>query len=80
MGGTVRIWAPGGRRARRVLDVEELSEVAANVPHLGGGVEVLRHYLPGLLEIDEVRASGGPDADFVTIEALRQLVCAHTVG
>ncbi len=50
-GGDVRVRAPGGNRPVRELAMEELCEVAENVPHLGGGVDVFRHYLPRLLDL-----------------------------
>jgi ankyrin repeat protein len=63
LAGSVRIWSPGGSRSLRDLSVDELSEVAANVPHLGGDADVFRHYLPRLLEILVTTGFRWPDAE-----------------
>jgi hypothetical protein len=51
LGGTVRVTSPGGRFSPRDASKKQLNEIADQVPHLGGNVDVLRHYLPRLLEI-----------------------------
>ena len=45
--------------------MEELCELAENVPHLGGDVDVLRHYLPRLLEIAMTTGFDWPDSEAV---------------
>jgi uncharacterized protein len=60
-GGTIRILGPGKNTDLRRLTVEDLSEVASNVPHLGGDVDVLRHYLPRILEILMTEGFQWPD-------------------
>lgn len=60
-GSTIHKPAPGENRPLRELDVVELREVAPNVPHLGGDVNVLRHYLPRLLEIVVTTGFNWPD-------------------
>ena len=43
--------SPGGPRPLRSLNATELADVASQVPHLGGSTELLKHYLPRILEI-----------------------------
>jgi len=43
--------SPGGSRPLRSLNAPELADVASQVPHLGGSIELLKHYLPRILEI-----------------------------
>jgi hypothetical protein len=62
-GSTVAVPAPGGRRPLHELDAEELSDVAASVPLTAGTLEVLKHYLPRILEI-----AVGPGFDWPDIE------------
>ena len=56
-----RIPGPGGNRPLRELTNSELVEVAGNVPHLGGDVDVLRHYLPRVYELAVSEGFGWPD-------------------
>ncbi len=50
-GGTVRCDAPGGTKPLRELDAEDLWDVAAHMPQLGGTVEAFKHNLPRLFEL-----------------------------
>jgi hypothetical protein len=61
--GTVRVWAPGGDRPLRELTPEDLRELAENVPHLGGDVGVLRHYLPRIFDIAFTVGFDWPDLE-----------------
>jgi hypothetical protein len=62
-GGTVRVTSPGGRFSPRDADADQLRQVADLVPHLGGDVDVLRHYLPRLLEIAVSTGFDWPDVE-----------------
>jgi hypothetical protein len=59
----VEVDAPGGDRPLRELAASEIAEVAEDVPLTGGSVQLLKHYLPRILEIlsRDGFAGGGPD-------------------
>ncbi len=59
--GRIRVTAPGGDRPVNELGTDELAEVADQLPHLGGGVDVLRHYLPRVYEILVTTGFDWPD-------------------
>jgi hypothetical protein len=59
--GAVRITSPGGTRPLSELTADELREVAELMPFLGGDADVLRHYLPRLLEIAITTGFDWPD-------------------
>ena len=46
----VAVVAPGGARPLRTLSAQDLGDVPAQLPHLGGTLEVYRHYLPRVRE------------------------------
>jgi hypothetical protein len=52
-----------GQSSPRDASADELCEVADLVPHLGGDVDVLRHYLPRLLEIAVTTGFDWPDVE-----------------
>lgn len=49
--GRVRVTAPGESRPLRELKASELADIAAEVPLTAGTLDVLKHYLPRILEI-----------------------------
>jgi hypothetical protein len=63
--GTVRVPSPGGSRPLRALTAEELSNVAAEVPLTAGTLDVLKHYLPRILEIAVGEGFDWPDLEIV---------------
>lgn len=63
--GTVGVPSPGGTRPLRDLAADELSNVAAEVPLTAGTLEVLKHYLPRILEIAAGEGFDWPDLEIV---------------
>lgn len=57
--GRLLVPPPGGERPLRSVTAAELRDVAGNVPMTGGSSEVLKHYLPRILEL-----SWSGDLDF----------------
>ena len=54
-----KVRSPGGPAPLRALNAKELADLASQVPHLGGDTNLLKHYLPRVLEIATV--GGGFD-------------------
>lgn len=63
--GTVRVPAPGGSRDLRTLESDELGVVASGVPVTAGTLDVVKHYLPRILEIAVTDGCDWPDLEVV---------------
>lgn len=63
--GVVAVAAPGGDRELRTLTADELEELAIQLPHLGGTIEVYKHYLPRLLELAAANAFDHPELEII---------------
>jgi Ankyrin repeats (many copies) len=61
----VEVESPGEDRPLRSLSAEDISLVAEQVPHLGGTVDVYRHYLPRILDIAVNEGFDWPDFEVV---------------
>jgi hypothetical protein len=61
----VRVPPPGGTRPLRELTADDLSDVAAEVPLTAGTFDVLRHYLPRILELAAADAFDWPDLEIL---------------
>jgi hypothetical protein len=63
--GSVRVVAPGGDAALTAVPADALANVAAEVPLTAGSLDVLKHYLPRILELSADEAPRWPGIEIV---------------